>query len=261
MSLKICSLYSGSKGNAFLIGCNDDCILIDAGKSARRLCEGIRRCGYSPEQVRAIFVTHEHSDHIQALPVFLKKYPIPVHILESCSYRLESVASVGSSLICHPTEYTETVGPFLVRSFQTPHDSCGSVGFRVEIHDGCSEYILGYATDIGYVTQKIKKSLLGCQAVILESNHDVEMLKNGIYPDDLKKRIRSKHGHLSNEECADLASLLAENGTECIMLAHLSQENNTPELAYDETFARIADDRFHLCVADAEEPTLLLQRD
>ena len=258
LKLHICSLYSGSSGNSFLIGAGEDCILIDAGKNAKRLCAAIRACGYAPEQVRAVFVTHEHSDHISALPIFLKKYPVPVHIAAACAYRLEARETAEPLLVRHPPLYTETVGPFTVTSFPTPHDSRASVGYRVEIADGERRYRVGYATDIGYVTPEIREGLSDCQAVILESNHDPEMLENGSYPEELKRRIRSRRGHLSNPECAVLAARLAACGAERIMLAHLSRENNTPNAAYGETLGAVANEAVTLCVADPEEVTFLL---
>ncbi len=258
MRPRICSLYSGSTGNSFLIGAGEDCILIDAGKNAKKLCAAIRACGYEPEQVRAIFVTHEHSDHISALPTFLKKHPIPVHIVAASAYKLENRETAEPLLVRHPPLYRETVGPFTVSSFSTPHDSRASVGYRIEIADGESVYRVGYATDVGHVTAEIEAGLAGCQAVILESNHDPEMLENGSYPEDLKRRIRSNRGHLSNPACAALAAKLAAGGAERIMLAHLSLENNTPDTAYDETFSNIADDKTVLCVASPEEVTVLL---
>ncbi len=254
----ICSLYSGSTGNSFLIGCGADCILIDAGKNAKALCSAIRSCGYEPDQVRAIFVTHEHRDHISAIPVFLKKHPVPVHVVAASAYRLEIKESAASLLVLHTPLYRETVGPFTVTSFPTPHDSRASVGYRIEIADGTDVYRVGYATDIGRVTAQIEAGLTGCDSVILESNHDPEMLENGSYPDELKRRIRSDRGHLANGDCAALAAKLAESGTHRIMLAHLSRENNTPDTAYAETLGCLANGDTVLCVASPDEVTVLL---
>ncbi len=257
-SIRLFSLYSGSEGNSFLIAAGEHCFLIDAGRSAKCLCESIRSCGYDPCDVQAIFVTHEHSDHIRALPVFLKKHPIPVHLPLSCVYKLENEPSAAPLLCPHPPIHEECLGEIRVRSFPTPHDSQGSVGYRIEIplEDG-HVFRIGYATDIGYVSPAVEEALFGCDAVILESNHDLDMLENGPYPADLKRRIRSRRGHLSNPDCACFAARLCENGTKSILLAHLSQENNTPDLAYDECHSALGDDRIRLAVARRDAVTEL----
>ena len=236
MNAHVCSLYSGSSGNAFLIGCGEDYILIDAGRSARALCRAIAECGYDPDRALAILLTHEHSDHVSALPVFLKSHPVPVHVVAASAGRLETQGTVAPHLVRHTPLYRVEIGPFTVTSFPTPHDSRASVGYRGAIEEG----------------------LTGCEAVIIESNHDPDMLENGTYPDDLKRRIRSDRGHLSNPDCAVLAAKLAGSGTERILLAHLSRENNTPKIAYAETLGALAEEKTVLCVASPEEVTVLL---
>ena len=247
--LRIVSLYSGSTGNSFLIDYNGDCILIDAGKSAKRLCMALSEVGVSPDAIRAILVTHEHSDHIQALPVFLKKHPVPVHLPIACTERLACEAHVLPLLQPHPPIYTEQICGICVTSFPTPHDSRGSVGYRFEIPTHGDALRIGYATDIGYVSREVEDALMGCDAVILESNHDLEMLESGPYPYDLKRRIASRRGHLSNTDSATFAAKLCKTGTKKLMLAHLSQENNTPDTAYDECFSAVGDDGVQISVA------------
>ena len=252
-SVRILSLYSGSKGNAFLISTPNGSILIDAGKSARRLCTALAEAGVSPDDIGAILITHEHSDHISALPVFLKKHPIPVHLPAGCVYKLEQDAAVAPHLCPHPPIYREELCGMCVTSFPTPHDSRGSVGYRIELtaEDGTS-FRIGYATDIGYISREVEENLLGCDAVILESNHDPEMLQYGPYPYELKLRIASRRGHLSNPESAEFAARLCQNGTKSLMLAHLSQENNTPDTAYDACVGAVGDSGVCICVADPE---------
>lgn len=247
--LRVISLYSGSTGNSFLIEYNGNCILIDAGKSAKRLCMALSEVGVSPCSIRAILVTHEHSDHIQALPVFLKKHPIPVHLPIACAERLAREEHVVSLLHPHPPIYTEEICGLRVTSFPTPHDSRGSVGYRFEIPAEEKSFCIGYATDIGHVSCEVENGLIGCDAVILESNHDLEMLENGPYPYDLKKRIASRRGHLSNADSAAFAAKLCKTGTKKLMLAHLSQENNTPDIAFDECLSAIGDECVQICVA------------
>lgn len=261
MSVRIVSLYSGSTGNSFLISTPNGSILIDAGKSARRLCQALCDAGVCPDDVKAIFVTHEHHDHVSALPVFLKKHPIPVHVPNACMGKLSMEPTIFPCLVSHPPINREEVCGMTVTSFPTPHDSAGSVGYRMEIPDGGNTLRIGYATDIGYVSGEVENGLLGCDAVILESNHDPEMLQDGPYPYHLKVRISSRRGHLSNPDSAAFAAKLCASGTKGLMLAHLSQENNTPDTAYDACVSAIGDERVRVCVAHPDEITELIWED
>ncbi|MBE6589361.1 MAG: MBL fold metallo-hydrolase [Ruminococcaceae bacterium] len=254
--LRMFSLYSGSSGNAFVISSSFGTVLIDAGKSAKQLCLALNDAAIAPESIGAILLTHEHNDHISALSVFLKKHPIPVHLPEGCVRKLSSDPAVAPHLVSHPPKYTEEICGMRVTSFPTPHDSRASVGYRIEIPSKNGVLTLGYATDIGFVSRDVEEALLGCDWVVLESNHDPEMLKNGPYPYELKRRIASGRGHLSNGECALLAARLCNAGTKSLMLAHLSAENNEPALAYDECFSAIADRRVSITVA---QPNLVTQ--
>ena len=253
--IRIISLYSGSTGNAFVISTPDGAILIDAGKNAKQLCASLAAAGIDRSALCAIFLTHEHNDHTAALSVFLKKNALPVHLPAGCVYKLENDPAIAPYLCAHPPVHTETVAGMTITSFPTPHDSRASVGYRIEIAANGSVFRIGYATDIGYVSKEVEAGLWGCDAVVLESNHDVEMLTNGIYPDYLKKRILSRRGHLSNPDSAVFAARLCENGTKSLMLAHLSQENNTPDTAYDECIGAIADSRIHVSVAAPDRVT------
>ena len=149
------------------------------------------------------------------------------------------------------------IGDVRVTSFPTPHDSCGSVGYKISFTDNGRYVNIGYATDIGYVTDEILDNLSGCEAIVIESNHDKEMLATGPYPYELKQRIASKHGHLSNCECASLCAILAQKGTKSIMLAHLSEENNLPDIAYNECLMAVADPSVKICVASPNLPIWL----
>ncbi|MBQ9132298.1 MAG: MBL fold metallo-hydrolase [Clostridia bacterium] len=258
-AVRVISLYSGSTGNSFAIVAPQGTLLIDAGKNARQLNLALSRAGIDPDTVRAVLVTHEHSDHISALPVWMKKHPVPVHLQAACAYRLEGEPSVAPFLCPHPPIYSCEICGMRVTSFPTPHDSHGSVGYRVEIPTADGKcYSIGYATDMGYVSREVEESLTGCRAVILESNHDPEMLMCGPYPYDLKRRIASRRGHLSNEESAVLAARLCAGGTKGLMLAHLSQENNTPDTAYDACVSAVGDSDVQICVAQPDEITELM---
>ena len=252
----ITSLYSGSKGNCMLIESEQTKFLIDAGKSARALTGALESIGRSIDEIDAIFITHEHADHIGSLSILLKKHNIPVHIVGISAQNLVSKFLDGQdrSLCVHPPVFSVEIGDINVRSFTVPHDSDYCVGYRIEIGDS----LIGYATDIGYVTDEIRDNLCGCESVVIECNHDVDKLMNGPYPYDLKLRIRSNRGHLSNTDCASLVSDLCLIGTKNVLLAHLSEENNEPNLAFDEVWSAIGDDSVNLKVASQYECVKLI---
>ena len=232
-SVKVVPLFSGSSGNATYIRFGDRELLVDAGVSCTALQTALETLDTGLSRISGIFVTHEHHDHIRGLETVSKKFRIPVYMQES-SYKSLDKPTLRAALAPHvqfiaPGE-TVDLGDVCTSVFKTPHDACGSVGFRFNFSDGSS---LGYATDIGYVTKGIAAGLFGCQTVILESNYDVQMLKTGPYPYYLKQRIESNGGHLSNDAAAAFVPYLLENGTRKIILAHLSAENNTPRLALD----------------------------
>lgn len=259
-SYRICTLFSGSKGNCTYIETSEAKILIDMGKNCKAVCTALAEIGVDPCTLDAVFITHEHRDHIDALPVFCKRYPLPIHIQRASAERLIDTAPHLSELMrIYPDadSCTVSVGDLTVQAFRTPHDSRASVGYRLTV---CGEHptVIAYATDIGYITPEILENLLGCESVVLESNHDPDMLMDGPYPYDLKLRIRGRKGHLSNEDCASVAARLYASGTKNILLAHLSEQNNTPRLAFHETFTAIADKEFNLRVADPVHVSWLL---
>ncbi len=260
MDCRIVTLYSGSGGNSVYIRMAGTAILIDAGRSARALCHSLKTIGTDIEEIRAIFVTHDHHDHVSALEVLSKKNEIPVHMTDQSAalYDRYPDSPIHSRLIRHTPLFREQVGNLTVSSFPTPHDSRMSVGYRIECTTEEGICAVGVATDIGYVTEEIRGGLSGCRAVVLESNHDVEMLMKGPYPYDLKQRIRSRRGHLSNQDSADFAAELAAKGTRAFLLAHLSEENNEPSLALEEAERAISDPSVRITVASAELPTELI---
>ncbi len=238
-SLKV--LYSGSDGNAALLCAGDVSVLIDAGRNAKTLTAALTSAGISPDALSAVFLTHEHRDHIAALDVFLKHHPMPVHTTVASAERLRRTAGAAllSNLVVHAPIFEETVGTLTFSSFPTPHDSAGSVGYRITVAEGAKTHTVGYATDLGTVTAAVERGLLGCEAVVLECNHDEEMLMTGPYPYDLKCRIASRTGHLSNSDCAAFCARLANGGTKRFLLAHLSETNNLPDLALGEVRAAL----------------------
>ncbi len=240
---KAIPLFSGSSGNCVYVKYADEEILIDAGVSYKRICTALDSIGTSIQNIKAVLVTHEHSDHIHGLPVLSRHTNIPIFInRKSASYYDMSLDELfeGHVKIKDPGD-SITFSGFEADVFATPHDSLGSCGYHFTFSDG-SRFCL--ATDIGEITPEISAYMLGCKSVVIESNHDIKMLKNGPYPYILKKRILSDHGHLSNDACAAFLPKLVEMGTEKIVLAHLSNENNTPELAYKTNAEALAEAGF-----------------
>ena len=227
--LKICSLYSGSKGNCLFVGSERAKILIDAGKSARTLVAELCGIGESIEDIDAIFITHEHTDHVSALTTLSKYYHIPIYATVGCARALDrKYSGLYDCLVPQDAVFSEEIGDIVVSSFRTSHDSACSVGYKISHSSGFSA---GLMTDTGIVTNAAAESLVGCDSVVLEANHDLDMLKNGPYPEYLKERVASRYGHLSNDVSARFAAYLAERGTGSFLLAHLSEENNLPHLA------------------------------
>ncbi len=257
---KICCLYSGSRGNCAYIFAGGASILIDAGKSARSLCASLEGIGADINSIDAIFITHEHRDHISALQTLSHRYSIPIYMLLPSAeifYGLRDARLCSSLMLRMGSSFEVKIKGLTVKAFPTPHDSNAAVGYRLSFFEDGEEYSIGYATDTGYVSKEMKENLKGCFAAVIESNHDTDMLKNGAYPYELKKRIASKKGHLSNSECAAFACELCDSGTRYIMLAHLSEENNTPRLAFSETYSAISDRGVKLCIASQDDAVWL----
>lgn len=225
-----CPLFSGSGGNCYYVGDGGGSgILIDAGVSARNIKAALRQINIDPASIEAVFITHEHSDHVYGLKTLAKHLGCAVYSSAGTLRNLEQNGhlSAGAKAKILDPEGREAAGMF-VKPFATSHDACDSIGFVIETND---QKRMAIATDLGCVTGEVRSALLGGKLVVLESNHDIAMLKGGRYPGYLKNRILSEKGHLSNDGCAAELPLLIEAGAEWIFLAHLSRENNLPELA------------------------------
>ena len=223
-------LASGSKGNCTYIAGKSGAILIDAGLSAKETMLRMERNGCQADSVDAIIVTHEHGDHIKGLDVLSRKLSCPVYgtkgtLSDFLNFRRSSDKPVQVQTCNFHDPFS--VGEFSLSAFATSHDAAEPCGFLI----GENGNMLGYCTDTGVVTPHILELLMKCDAVVLESNHCPEMLANGPYPESLKRRIRSKHGHLSNKAAADVLRQLGKEAPQ-VILSHLSEINNTPERAY-----------------------------
>ncbi len=231
--LKICSLYSGSAGNCIYVESPEARILIDAGKSAKTLSDTLLTIGSDIKTIDAIFITHEHVDHVSAVATLVKKHHIPVHAVAGCANAiLEKCDCAQECIVPHDPKYSVKVKDMTVSSFLVSHDSACCVGYKV-VTDGGDSF--GLMTDTGIVTNSAAEALTGCRAAMIESNHDLDMLVNGSYPQDRKDRVGSRFGHICNDIAARFAVYLAEHGTENFILAHISPNNNTPELALSTT--------------------------
>ena len=231
--MRVCTLTSGSSGNSTYVSDGRTSVLIDAGLPGKRIEEQLDGIGVSGRDIDAIFVTHEHDDHITGVGVLARRFDIPVYANRATMEYLDSMGKLNrimpEKLIVFENNVSFICGTFVVKAFPIPHDAADPVGYRFT----SGSVSVAISTDIGVITEDIRQGTLGCSVVLLEANHDVEMLRNGPYPYPLKKRILSDHGHLSNEVSASYACELAQNGTKTIILGHLSEENNRPELAFE----------------------------
>lgn len=253
--IKFCSLYSGSSGNCIFVGTDKTRILVDAGLSGSTIVHALQSIGENPQDIDAILITHEHSDHIRGVGILSRKYDIPVYanlktwmaIDESLGKFKDKNKRIIGKVSAKPMqcsllevlgeeceeEYvgfgTFEIGDIGVSCSLIPHDAAEPVCYSFFANDKK----ISVATDIGHVTDSVRQQIAGSDLILIESNHDVEKLKKGSYPWPLKRRILGEYGHLSNETCAALVADNVKQGTRRVFLGHLSQENNIPELAYE----------------------------
>ena len=226
---RFCTLCSSSSGNSAYIGTAKHGILIDAGTNNKQLLLSLEKAGLSPDSIKAVFLTHEHDDHVGALRVFASKRKIPVYATGGTLSGLMGKGILDGSFETEIiTEKGITVEDMHISYFHTFHDSKESCGYTVQLPDAK----VGVCTDTGKVNDEILKNLSDCSLVLLESNYDDTLLDFSSYPLSLKARIRSDSGHLSNRACADTARLLLDSGVRRFVLGHLSRENNTPDRAF-----------------------------
>lgn len=233
-----CTLASGSSGNSTYIGSGVGGVLVDAGISCRGIITALETRGIDRESIGAVFITHEHTDHIKGLKVLLKKLQVPVYatdeVLDFLAER--DYLPAGAKAVPMPLQGIN-VGDLYIGAFETSHDSAHSVGYVAISGNGKK---MAVSTDLGMVTPTVRQALGGCDLVLLESNYDRNMLMAGFYPYPLKRRIDGDSGHLSNADCASFLPELVRSGARQILLGHLSRENNLPDLAMETSVSALA---------------------
>lgn len=248
--MRLAVLASGSSGNAVVVEAGGVSILIDCGVSCRQIERRMLAAGFEPDRLSAILLTHEHTDHLQGLEVFLKRHPLPLAATAGTAAAcngdlpLAQVLQAGRQL---------TLGCLKVLPFSVSHDAREPVGFVVE-HAGAR---VGLLTDAGVATELVVERLTGCQVLLLEANHDRDMLRDGPYPWALKQRIASRTGHLSNEQAQALLDRLAHPALQTVVGMHLSRQNNLPELVRQELARPLAGSAVRLEVASQDEPLVI----
>ena len=229
-------LASGSEGNCLLVSAGGTHLLVDAGISARRICGALQALALSPSDISGVLLTHEHTDHICGVATLTKQHRLPLYASRGTAEALCRKSSCVSDVLrVIPRAGAFDIGNARITVFPTSHDATESIDFRVD-HGGAG---IGILTDTGFVTPEAEQTLAGVDLMVLESNHDEEWLLSGPYPYYLKQRILGLQGHLCNEDAAQFAVTLAENGANDIVLAHLSRDNNTPAMALNAVAAAL----------------------
>ena len=231
--MRLCSIASGSSGNCIYIGSENTHLLIDTGISKKRIEDGLAELGVKGEEISGIFITHEHVDHIQGLGVFTRKYNVPIYASAGTVAGIQSCKTIGKmpENLLHEIKVDSVfeIGNLKVKPFSISHDANEPTGFRVE----GEEKAIAIATDLGVYDDYIVENLKNVNAVLLEANHDTHMVEVGPYPYPLKQRVLGNKGHLSNELSGRLLCDILHDKLSCILLGHLSKDNNYPELAYE----------------------------
>lgn len=227
----IASLTSGSSGNSTLITEKNTLILLDCGASGKKISQAIEGLGFSCANISSILLTHEHIDHVLGAGILSRRFNLPIYATKE-TFENANLGPIREENINYITpDKSFEVGNILIHPFSISHDAKNPVGYSFDLSIGKFSSL----TDTGIITEDIYSSIRDSKYMLLESNHDVEMLKFGNYPYPLKQRILSRTGHLSNTTASKVAAKMMENGVEHIMLGHLSNENNTPEIAYKTT--------------------------
>lgn len=262
--MELCSIASGSSGNCVYVGTDKTKILVDAGISKKRIVKGLESIDVEPQELKGIFITHEHSDHVSGLGVLSRKYHIPIYATRETLEYIQDMKNLGEIDIklFHPILPDEPIyiEDLKINPFSIPHDASNPVCYTFE-GEG---HKAGVATDLGTYDDYIISRLEGCEILLLEANHDINMLQVGSYPYMLKRRILGDKGHLSNDNSGRLLCDLVQSGLKYIFLGHLSKENNYPELAYEtvryelEQNGLLPSENLNIWVAKRDEPSRLV---
>lgn len=237
--MRVCLLASGSRGNSAFIEADGCRVLVDAGLSGREIERRLATLNLTGDNLDAILVTHEHHDHVGGVGPLARRYDLPVYIDEKTHGALPKLGAINRLNLFAAGDKFSCAG-LRVSSFSTTHDAVNPVGFVFESDEGK----VGFATDLGISTRLVSEYLQGCRVLVLEANHDEQMLLDGSYPWHLKQRIRSRHGHLSNGDTEHLLDEISWPGLEALFLAHLSEENNCPNLVAA-TFSKLMQIKGH----------------
>ncbi|MGL5434810.1 MAG: MBL fold metallo-hydrolase [Lachnospiraceae bacterium] len=257
--MRFVSIASGSSGNCIYVGSECSHILVDAGISNKRMVQGLNEIGLKGCEIQGIVITHEHSDHTKGLGVMARKYGVPIYATRETLEEIQGMSYLGKfpeGLFQEiKPDVTFKVGDLDIQPFAIDHDAANPVAYRIQ-NDKKS---VAVATDMGHFNQYIIDHLQGLDALLLEANHDVNMLETGPYPYHLKRRILSDHGHLSNENAGRLLNYILHDNIRHIMLGHLSKENNYEELAYETVKLEI--DQGETCYKASDFPIGVAKRD
>ncbi|MFW6080269.1 MAG: MBL fold metallo-hydrolase [Desulfosalsimonas sp.] len=225
--LSVCVLASGSTGNCIYVSSGQTSVLFDAGLSGVRIEKRMKQCGIRPEDIDAIVVSHEHGDHVTGVGVLSRRYGLPVYINPATQKALSGQLGSIKNFCTFECGAFFSINDLMIRPFTVSHDAAEPAGFTVENSAGK----IGIATDLGFAPAMVRHHLTDCDLLVLEANHDQEMLEHGPYPWPLKQRIKGRSGHLSNEAARDLLMEVMNERLEHVILAHISETNNTPEKA------------------------------
>jgi len=254
LTFRVCVLASGSKGNAIFVSDGTTSILVDAGLSGKEIERRLTSRNLSPSSINAIVVSHEHRDHIQGVGVLARRYKIPVYISPQTHEAAKNTLGKITDSIHFTCGNTFQINALTIHPFSISHDANDPAGFTVQKKAAK----LGIATDLGIATSMVREHLKDCDIIILEANHDTRMLTQGPYPWSLKQRVKSRAGHLSNDDAKELLDDVKNEKLKHVVLAHLSETNNTQEKAFSTVAGALNGSEVNLIVANQDHSSKII---